>query len=53
MNSAFRLGETCGKIFCSCIVAAVIILALVSITTVITVTSESSVGDMFKLLFSG
>ena len=51
MSSTSRFGETCGKTFCSVIMAAVIVLTLLAITSMVMVASKTGIEGMFKVLF--
>ena len=53
MGLASRIGVTCEKTFCVCIVVAVILVTLLSITTVVMVASNTSMAETLKILFAG
>jgi hypothetical protein len=51
MSVTSRIGETCEKTLCSCIVVAVIALTLLAIISVVMVADNSGIAGMFKALF--
>jgi hypothetical protein len=51
MSATSKLSETCGKTFCGCVVAVVVALTLLSVTAVVLVANNTSVSNMFKVLF--
>ena len=53
MTLTSRIGVTCEKTICSFVVAAVILVTVVSITTVVMVASNTSITRMLDFLFSG
>ena len=51
MNLTSRMGKTCEKTFCCCVVAGVVALTLVALTTVVMIASNTGFTGMFKVLF--